>query len=74
MLYNIQITRDAGIVVENFLSLDLLITRRKLTDIMLVYDILNNLINFSELSTEISFLISCRNTRKSDVFAIYNYK
>jgi hypothetical protein len=48
------------------------ILRRKLTDIMLVYDILNNFIDFHELLYEIGFHIPCRNS-KTDLFVILNF-
>jgi len=54
-------------VVENFSSLDSLSTRHKLPSIILGNDILNNLIDCTELLSEISFRKSCRNTRKFDL-------
>lgn len=66
-------TRETVNIVENFLGLDSLSTRRKLFDIMLVYNILNNLNNRLELLSELGFRILCRNTRKLNLFIIHNY-
>lgn len=41
----IHIIRDTVNIIEHFLSLDSLNIRRQIADIMLVYDILNNLID-----------------------------
>lgn len=55
----VRTTRATVKVVENyFLSLDSLSKRRKLADIMLAYDILNNFIECPQLLFEIGFRIS----------------
>ncbi|KAF0682225.1 Uncharacterized protein FWK35_00037378, partial [Aphis craccivora] len=54
---NIHITRDTVNTIENYLSLDSLNIRRQIADIMLVYDILNNLIDCPDLLSEIGFRV-----------------
>jgi hypothetical protein len=46
---NIHITRNTVYIIEKFLSLDSLNVRRQIADIMLLYDILNNLIDYPDI-------------------------
>jgi len=67
---NIHTTRDTVNIIENFLSLDSLNIRCQIADIMLVYDILNNLIDCPDLLSKIGFRVPCTNTRNMDLFVI----
>lgn len=60
---NLQIIKNTVNVVENFLRLDSLSVRHKLTDVMLVYNILKNHMDIPELLSEIGFCMSNKNTR-----------
>lgn len=70
MWYQIYIKHtnsDTVNVVENISSLDSLSTRYKLSSIMLVNYILNNLIDCTELLSEIGHRKSCRNTKHKEI-------
>lgn len=55
------------------LRLDSLSTRHKLTDVMFIYNILNNLIECFELLLEIGSCVPGRNTKNLDLFVVPNY-
>lgn len=62
-VFNKHITRDTVNVVKNYLDLDFLSVRLKLlTNVMLVYNIWNNLIDCLDLLSRIGFRIPSRNS------------
>lgn len=71
-LIQVNITRDTVIAVKSFSNLDSL--SRKVAHInMLVYGILNNLINCIELLSKIGICTPYRNTKYLDLFIIPYY-
>lgn len=72
-IYIIHTNSDTVNVVENISSLGSLSTRHQLPSTILVNDILNNLIDCTELLSVIGFRKSCRNIRKLDLFVVSSY-
>jgi hypothetical protein len=64
---NIPITRNTVYIIEKFLSLDSLNVRRQIADTMLLYDILNNLIDCPDILSEIGFHVHSINTTHMDL-------
>jgi hypothetical protein len=73
-LSNIPLSRDSLYLTQDYISLVSLSLRRKLTDIMFVYDLINYNIVCPELLSEISFRIPYLITRNSELFLVPHYK
>jgi len=71
---NIPFSRDLIIPLKEFLDLDSLFLRRNLTDIMLIFDILNGYVLCPELLAMIGLRIPRQYTRNLDLFVIPHYK
>lgn len=73
-LSNIPLSRDSLHLTQDYIGLVSLSLRRKLTDIMFVYDLINYNIVCPELLSEISFRIPYLITRNSHLFLVPHYK
>jgi len=72
-LTNIPLSRDKLHLTQDYIGLVPLSLRRKLTDIMFVYNLINYNIVYSKLMSEIGFRIPYMFTRNSDLFLVPHY-
>lgn len=70
---NLPISRDSFSLVANSIYIQPCEVRRKLSDVMFIYDLLNNYIDCSDLLSKISFYTHSYSIRNSCLFYVPFY-